>query len=122
MTETTFIYRQVHPSFFQNGQVSSQAFRPIKGDDLSVYDGDLIAAEQAWIHYTQTQKLKSAGAMALIVGECRKNDLPVVSSPEEFKEHAHIDFGGLDKKQRIDKSKILATIANQRGWAYKAEI
>jgi hypothetical protein len=54
MTGATFLLRQVHPSFVQAGRVTSQAFRPTPKDRslLSVYDGDQITPEAAWIHFT----------------------------------------------------------------------
>ena len=42
MTDETLLLRQVHPSFLQDGVVSSQVFRPTPKDEckLSAYDGD----------------------------------------------------------------------------------
>ena len=47
MTGTTLLLRQIHPSFVQDGRVTSQAFRPTPKDEslLSVYDGDQITPE-----------------------------------------------------------------------------
>ena len=45
------LYRQILPKFILNDRVTSQAFTPGAGKRLSVYDGDMIAAEKAWKHH-----------------------------------------------------------------------
>ena len=123
MTEETSLYRQIHPNFVQNGHPSYIAFRPFPrdNDQLSVYDGDLITAENAHRHYTDVQKLKSCGVMSVTVRECTALELPTCSSPEQFPEHAHIDFAGLDKRQIDTKSKGLLGSALARDWVYRKE-
>ena len=123
MTNKTPLFRQIHPNFFQNGYPTYIAFRPFPRDEgyLLVYDGDLISPEQSYKHYTNERKLKSGGVMAVSVEECASLALPAASSPEEFKEHAHIDFTACDKKQTDSKSKSLAAFAIARDWMYKEE-
>ena len=72
MNSETLLLRQVHPSFVQNGRITTQAFTPTLRDQnrLSVYDGDLIEAEPAWIHYTSILDLQSIGVVAVTVAEC----------------------------------------------------
>jgi hypothetical protein len=124
VTEKTQLLRQVHPNFIQNGEVGVLAFRPNQNDNghLSVYDGDQITPERSHVHYTQVQKLKSAGVLAVTVAECTSESLPAVSSPlPNFVEHAHIDFNGCDKKQLRDKSKALLAFAVDRKWLFQVE-
>ncbi len=123
MTEKTPLYRQIHPSFIQNGEPTYIASRPFPKDagQLSVYDGDLISPEQSYKHYTETQKLKSSGVMAVSVQECTGLDLSACPSPNIFEEHAHIDFVGLDKKQIESKSKGLLACAIARDWVHKPD-
>jgi len=123
VTEETELYRQIHPNFFQNGQPTSVAFRPFPKDQghLSVYDGDQIRPEQTYKHYTEDLKYKSAGVMAVNVRECCSLDLPPCPSPEIFREHAHLDFNGLEKKQIDSKSKALRAFALDRDWVYRVE-
>jgi hypothetical protein len=86
VTDQTLLLRQIHPSFIDRDRVTSQAFRPTEKDrgKLSVYDGDLISAEGSWKHYT-ARVLKSAGVLAVTVGECAAEQLPTgsirISSP-----------------------------------------
>ena len=65
MNDTTLLYRQIHPSFVQDGRVTSQAFRPTPKDQnqLSVYDGDLIGPPAAFEHYTEKLKHASVGVL-----------------------------------------------------------
>ena len=69
--------RQIHPSFIQEGRVTSQAFRPTPKDEdkLSTYDGDQIDARSAWKHYTETLGHDSDGALGVSVSECEELEL-----------------------------------------------
>jgi hypothetical protein len=120
MTGATLLLRQVHPSFVQAGRVTSQAFRPMPKDQslLSVYDGERIAAEASWIHYTTELKYASVGTMAVTVDECAAESLPARSDPDPFPELAVIDFSGLTDAQCEKKSKKLKAKAESRGWLY----
>jgi hypothetical protein len=109
MTEATMLFRQVHPTFVQLGRVTSQAFRPTPKDEkrLSVYDGDLIEPEAAWVHYTSELAFASDGVMALTVAEFGSESLPAVSDPAPFPEHVIVDYsafsdGQIEKKSEVD--------------------
>lgn len=121
MTDDTLLLRQVNPQFIQDGRLSSQVFRPFPKDEnkLSVYDGDMITAEQSWKHFTGLG-YKSSGVVAVSVQECDGQSLIAVSSPKIFKEHAHIDFSGFSKSQVEAKAKKLLILAIARGWLHKA--
>ena len=123
MTDNTLLLRQIHPTFVQAGYATSQAFRPTPKDEsrLSVYDGDQIAAEESWVHYTNVLELDSAGTMAVTVAECGELELPVIADPDPFPEHTVIDFKGKTESQRRSKSKKLQAMALQRGWLYRAQ-
>lgn len=121
MTGNTLLLRQIHPSFVQNGFPTSQAFRPMPKDEfqLSVYDGDLIDAPAAWVHYTSVLGWESDGTMAITVEECTAEGLPARSDPEPFPEHAIIDFSGLTDKECQRKGKKLQVKAVARGWLHR---
>ena len=121
MIEATFLYRQIHPSFVQNGRVTSQAFRPMTKDKslLSVYNGDLITAESSYAHYTTELKFVSGGTMAVTCGECRAEALTARPDPKPFPEHAVIDFEGLSDAQCEKKGKKLRVKAQARDWVYR---
>lgn len=65
------LYRQVHPSWVQDGVPTSQAFGPTKKDEgkLSVDRGSLTTAKDSFRHHTGTLGLKSEGTWAIAVGE-----------------------------------------------------
>lgn len=118
MNDETVLLRQVHPNFFQEGELSSQAFYPFPKDHgkLSVYDGDQISAAASHHHYTTKLGNLSAGVWGVDFGEITSAGLtgepdPIPNSPA----HAYINFG-----QRVDKecrklAKKLKEFANERG-------
>ena len=116
MTESTLLYRQIHPAWVREGRVTSQAFRPTAKDRkrLSVHDGDQISAEESWRRHTL--KYRSAGVQAVTVAECRP--LPVRPDPRPFPEHVVIDFTGCSRSETRRAAQRLAAAARQRGWAY----
>lgn len=124
MNDHTLLLRQVHPSFLQGDKASSQAFRPTPKDKqrLSVYDGDMIAAEPAYHHYTVKLGHASAGVMGLLVAECIAEGLTAVSDPEPFQEHALIDFSSLSKNATERAAKRLRAASEMRGWLYRASV
>jgi hypothetical protein len=121
VTEDTLLLRQVNPGFIQNNRPSSQVFRPTPKDEfkLSVYDGDMITPEQAWKRFTGELGCRSVGVLAVTVGECSEQSLPVASSPEVFEQHAHIDFTGCTTGQIEKKGKKLQAAALGRGWLFR---
>ncbi len=121
MKDSTLLLRQIHPAFLQYGRVSSQAFRPTPKDEqrLSVYDGDQIAPQPAYLHYTETLRLQSTGVMALTVAECQSRSLTVVSDPAPYPEHAVIDFSACSKSATERMAKEFRLLAEARGWLYR---
>jgi hypothetical protein len=120
MRAETLLHRQIHPDFVQESRVSSQAFRPTPDDNLmSVYHGDLIAPVDSWTHYTATLQLTSAGVRSLSVAECQQASLPARPDPGTFREHAVVDFQDADRKEIKRRSKILARLADARGWQHR---
>lgn len=122
MTVSTLLFRQIHPTQVQNGFASSYNFRPTESDDglMSVYNGDMIDAENAWKHRTETLGKKSCGTTGLSVEECNAEGLPPRSDPEPFPEHAVVDFNPVNADLWRSKSKRLHAKATARGWLYQA--
>lgn len=122
MNSDTLLHRQINPSWIQGGRVTSQAFKPTPKDQnrLSVYDGDLINAENAWRHYTQTLGFSSIGVLSVTVSECQSLELPVAPDPKLFPEHAVIIFENLTNGQIEKKSKQLRAFAEARDWLFHA--
>lgn len=58
--------------------------------------------------------------MGVTVAECSAENLPSLSDPEQFPEHAVIDFTGMSDKECLARSKKLQAKALARGWLYKA--
>lgn len=123
MNKQTYLYRQVHPSWIQEGRITSQTFTPTPKDQgrLSVYNGDLITPSKAWKHYTTKLQCLSAGVVGVTVKECEDQSLQPLPDPEPFPEHAVIDFSSCSSNREIKKkAKVLRNLAEKRGWLYLA--
>jgi hypothetical protein len=116
----TLLHRQINPAWIQNERVTSQAFKPTPkdGNELSVYDGDLISAEGSWQHFTE-QGMKSVGVLAVSVTEAQACGVNARPDPEPFPEHAVIDFTGLSSNQVEKAAKKLRNLATERGWQFR---
>jgi len=123
MNDGTLLYRQINPSWLQQGRVTSQAFKPTPKDNkrLSVYDGDQISAEDSWRHFTAKLGFTSVGVLAVTMAECTAEELPVEPDPEPFPSHAVIRFEECSTSQMEKKAKRLRAVAQRRGWQYQDE-
>ncbi len=128
MNNNTLLLRQVHPSFVQAGNIStqvfsvaSQAFKPTPKDEnkLSVYNGDKFSAKASFEHFTSSGVNKSFGVMAVIPVECETENLHCEENNDPFDGHAFIDFTGLPNNQIDKKAKKLRNAASKRGWLFK---
>ena len=123
MNNSTLLLRQIHPAHFQDGRVTSLAFKPMPKDKrrLSCYDGDQITAELAFNHFIG-MKYKSIGVQAVTVGECEKLLLTVSPDPEPFPEHMVIVFpDNLSENQISKKARSLSQFARTRGWLFQIQ-
>ena len=123
MTEATLLLRQIHPTFIQNGKVTSQAFRPTPKDEdqLSVDNGDMITAEDSCKRFCAQPECTSAGVMAVSQAECTGCRVPVVEDGIPYSEHCFLDFAGLSNNQAGKIGKKLAVKAQERGWLYEVK-
>lgn len=122
MNKHTELYRQVHPKFVDNGEFTSQTFFLFPKDQgrLSVYDGSLISANKAYIHFTSLGYC-SVGVAAVTVKDCLKTKLTVKSDPDEFREHVVIIFPsrfGNNKRKMKRIAGMLRKRAYSYGWKY----
>lgn len=124
MTPETLLLRQIHPSFIQNGRVTSQAFRPTPKDEgfLSVDDGDRVSAEAAWQRFAANPACKSVGVQAISQEECAAQELAVIEDGQPHPEHCSVDFTAFDKKAIEKKSKLLRAQAETRGWLFREAV
>jgi hypothetical protein len=122
MNGQTELRRQIHPSWIQNGIVTSQAFKPTPKDSgrLSTYHGDLISAVDSWSHYTRVLQYASIGVQAVTVIECGTEGLGVDPDGIPFKEHVAVDFTRRTPSQWDKVAKRLKRSASTRGWQFQA--
>lgn len=123
MNDNTLLYRQIHPSFVQEGRVSSAAFRPTPKDQmqLSVYDGDKLTPESAYRHYHDELHLKSIGVLAVSVSDCNNESLEVIADYCTHPYHVLIDFTGKESNQTKRIAEHLKAKALLSGWLYVAK-
>ena len=122
MNNQTLLYRVISSAMWvQEGQVSSQAFRPRTSDNklLSVYDGDQITPQEACAHYTRDDNNPPMGVLAVTVLECELQDLRVVADPQTFPEHVLIDFSKFGANQIKRRAALLRDAAVARGWQFR---
>ena len=117
MINKDLLLRQVHPTWIQNGQPTSQAFKPTLKDKglLSTYQRSKITPQAAWEHYTKTLGFHSSGVWAISVEECIETGTEAREDPLPFPAHAVVDFTKLNPKQIENVSKILKNRAIARG-------
>jgi hypothetical protein len=121
MTDATELLRQVHPSWIQDSRPTSQAFRPTPKDAglLSTDDGDQIAPQPSFLHYTTIRQLESVGVLGVTVLEFKTEELVVTSdATEHAPHHVSVDYNNHGRKAIEAKSKRLRNIACERGWRY----
>ncbi len=123
MTPETLLHRQVHPSWLQEGRITSQVFKPTPKDEkkVSVYDGDQITPEKSWEHYTIILKYESIGVVDVTLNDCETQKLIVEPDPEPFPEHVVIKFDDYSNSQIEKKAKNLTRAADARGWQYRVD-
>jgi hypothetical protein len=126
------MYRNVHPGFYDQGAglVSSQAFTP-NGDDqgcMSVTQGTLVSAFDAFLDYTVERGRQSVGVWAFTTSEVdttgsrsvddrSRHDLDPATLPPG---HAYVDFRDLGgrSKQETRRGRRLRDAAQVRGCQY----
>lgn len=120
MNSKTLLLRQVHPSFVNQGRVTSQAFRPTPKDQLklSVYNRDMIAPDALFQHYTEELQYKSSGVMDVTHTDFVVHKLSITPAPERFPEQVLIDFTGLSKSQVENTAIVLRDKAQARNWLF----
>lgn len=124
MTPNTLLLRQIHPSFIQDGRVTSQAFRPTPKDEflLSVDDGDRVSAEASWQRFVANPACTSVGVQAVSQAECVAQELSVIEDGTPHPEHCSVDYRTFDKKTIEKKSKLLRAQAETRGWVFREAV
>jgi hypothetical protein len=118
MSPQSLLLRQVHPSFLPEGQLSSQAFIPFPKDKggLSVYDDELISANDSFLHYTEILGLASAGVWGVSNEEVAATGLTSQPAPlSDSSAHALINFANNPEKEWRKLAKRLRAYALARG-------
>lgn len=123
MKEATLLLRQIHPTFHQNGRVTSQAFRPTPKDEnqLSVDNGDLISPEDSWNRFSAQPECASRGVMAVSQHECVGCGVRAIEDGIPYAAHCYLDFAPFSSNAASKIGKKLAAKAQERGWLFEAK-
>jgi len=115
------LYRQIHPTFIENGEPSSQPFKPTEKDKnlLSVDRSSLVSAERSHVAYTAAG-MSSSAVYGLTVGEFGTEKIVCNSDPIEdgaLKNAAHsvADYSVHSASQQKNVAKRLKRKALERG-------
>lgn len=120
------LLRQIHPSYIESGNLSSQPFRPTSKDDnkLSVDRSSIFTAEQSYKHYTAELGFESVGVYGLSVGEFQGETIGCVGDPLEEDNtrgtkanpaHSLADYSVHNASQQKNVAKRLKRLAAARG-------
>lgn len=121
--EQELLFRQVHPGFIEDGQPSSQPFRPTPkdGNKLSVDRSAITTAEHAFKLY-KANGFSTSAVYGLTVGEfhgeqisCFSNPLCEVPPLNANPAHALADYSPHNANQQKNRGKRLRQIAIARG-------
>lgn len=122
MDKDTTLLRQINSAFIDNGRLGSPAFRPSKKDNglLSVYDGDLMTAEEAFKHFNDRPDCSSCCVCGVVRDEAISIGLDSRPDTENyFPEHAVIDFTPYGTSKQDKLAKRLRDFAQNRGIIYE---
>ncbi|MDD1536094.1 MULTISPECIES: hypothetical protein [unclassified Bradyrhizobium] len=123
------LFRQIHPKFIENGEPSSDRFRPSAQDQnmLSLDRSALITASEAHAQYVATGK-QSAAVFGVSVAEFAKESLTCVEDPIPVKEttpanpaHCLADYSPHALKDQKLIAKRLKRVAIARGRLHPPE-
>lgn len=78
----------------------------------------MISSEEAYLHYTNVLKNKSAGVYGVTCDEVVEQKLQIIEDREPYEEHISINFHDVSKNGRKSKSRKLASYAFERGSLY----
>jgi hypothetical protein len=121
--DSEILFRQIHPSFIQDGLISSQPFYPTSKDDdkLSV-DRESMTTPAAAFALFIAKGRNSAAVYGLSVGEFGQEKLDCYADPVEASDcteanpaHAVVDYGAHTTSERKNKAKRLKIKAIARG-------
>lgn len=120
MTDDTLLHRQVHRIWVRLGEPISQTFEPTAKDAgcLSLYDGDRIDGEGAWLRYTEDRAFPSVGVISVTPSECRRAGVRAIADGQPYPEQVTVAFEGLSRRETQTAASTLATAARARGRQY----
>lgn len=119
------LFRQVHPTQFPDGQISSEAFKPsVRDKDMLSTLREHVGPEEAYRRWTEDKGFKSVGTYAVTVEEVTNEELRAIDDAAEMGEpdHASIDFTQIDGKgKKKQAGRMLRDAAAARGCLHRPQ-
>lgn len=124
------LWRNVHPAYLDDGNMTSQAFKPTSKDDqrLSSARAERVTARIHHMEFTEALGLESAGVWAVTVGEVLEVNLRAVwdersqNPPDPCPTgHTYIDFRGQSGNKTTRLAQQLRNLAVARGRQHPEE-
>ncbi len=112
------LYHQAIPAFCENGEPTTQVFRPARADEgmWSADRGSMSTPRQSFERHTSLFGLESLGTYGITVGEACAVRLATIPDPVSGNAaHVFVDFRALSGSQCKAKSKVLYRHAMGRG-------
>lgn len=121
--EEEYLYRMIHSSWIDQGNVMSVAFKPSRKDNnkLSTFRSSKINPKEAYENHIKNVNNNYQGVLANTIKEVKSDQsLPLIDDEEEHgKGHVSVDFESLSNGQKNKVSRKLRDYAFERSWQYK---
>jgi hypothetical protein len=123
-TRDELLWRNAHPDWLVDGELTSQAFRPTPKDQkkLSSTRESKVAAEANFKEYTEEFSLESIGVWAVTVGEAQDQTIPAIYDEHSptipspcLTGHTSLDFTAVSNNQAKRIGGRLRDRAEERG-------
>ena len=118
------LYRQIHPAFYDDGQLLSPAFKPSSDDEgmMSVDRSSLTSAQAAHEHYTVHNKRSSSCVCGVSVEEfaadailCHGDPIAETDALKGNPAHGLANYTTIEEKKWKNVAKKLKNLAKKRG-------
>lgn len=115
--DTILLLRVVSPTWVQDGNVTSQVFAEFNDDPISMFDGSMITAEEAFGRFSEEHD--AYGVIGITVGELKAENVTIIEDRKPYDEHISIKLPDVSKGQKKSISRKLRDVAMSHGWQYE---
>ncbi len=114
--DAVLLLRVVNPRWVQAGKVTSQVFAEFDGKPISMFDGSMISAKDAFDRFSEEHD--AFGVIGITVGELRSAGVEIIEDRKPYVEHISIRLPDVSRSEKKRISGRLRDVAMARGWLY----